>query len=164
VSKANVRDKERNADMGRFIGFPLSQRQVAKANDPDEKGDKRTSGFLIHQERNVNPFVKRYAPDLVFLSCMTSECAPAAVELVHGLRLDSPGLAIICGGRSGLSESSELLTAGASQICESRSDGHTSRIWRLDISLIRRDKSQHLFKEGRCGSKRMALKNENLRY
>jgi predicted PurR-regulated permease PerM/methanogenic corrinoid protein MtbC1 len=70
----------------------------------------------------IRDFVKRYAPDLVFLSCTMSECGPAAAELVRGLKLDSPSLTIICGGRGGLSEGLELLKAGASQICESRSD------------------------------------------
>ena len=67
-------------------------------------------------------FVKHYAPDIVFLSCTMTECAPAAAELVRALKLDSPGLTIICGGSAGLSEGSELLKAGASQICETRSD------------------------------------------
>jgi predicted PurR-regulated permease PerM/methanogenic corrinoid protein MtbC1 len=70
----------------------------------------------------IREFVKRYSPDLLFLSCTMTECAPAAAELVRGLKLDSPGLTIICGGRGGVSEGSELLKAGASQICEARSD------------------------------------------
>jgi hypothetical protein len=55
----------------------------------------------------IRAFVKRYAPDLVFLSYTMSECGPAAAELVRDLKLDSPGLTIICGGRGGLSEGSE---------------------------------------------------------
>lgn len=70
----------------------------------------------------IREFVKRYAPDLLFLSCTMTECAPAAAELVRDLKLDSPGLTIVCGGRGALSEGSELLKAGASQICETRSD------------------------------------------
>jgi predicted PurR-regulated permease PerM/methanogenic corrinoid protein MtbC1 len=70
----------------------------------------------------IREFVKRYAPDMLFLSCTITECAPAAAELVRDLKLDSPGLTIICGGRGALSEGSELLKAGASQICETRSD------------------------------------------
>jgi methanogenic corrinoid protein MtbC1 len=71
---------------------------------------------------DIRDFVKRYAPDLLFLSCTMNECAPAAVELVRGLRIDSPDLTIICGGRGGLADASELLKAGASEICETRSD------------------------------------------
>jgi len=70
----------------------------------------------------IREFVKLYVPDLVFLSCTMSDCAPAAAELVRDLRLDSPDLRIICGGRGALAEGPELLKAGASQICESRSD------------------------------------------
>ena len=70
----------------------------------------------------IREFVKLYAPDLVFLSCTMSDCAPAAAELVRGLKMDSPDLTIICGGRGALAESPELLKAGASQIYESRSD------------------------------------------
>lgn len=70
----------------------------------------------------IRHFVKTYAPDLVFLSCTMTACVPTAAELVRGLRTDSPGLTILCGGISGLSQSSQLLQAGASQVCESRSD------------------------------------------
>ena len=70
----------------------------------------------------IRDFVKLYAPDLLFLSCTMSECAPAAAELVRDLKLDSPHLTIICGGPGALAEGPELLKAGASQICESRSD------------------------------------------
>jgi predicted PurR-regulated permease PerM/methanogenic corrinoid protein MtbC1 len=70
----------------------------------------------------IREFVKHYAPDLVFLSCTMTQCAPVAAELVRDLKLDSPGLTIICGGIAGLSEASELLKAGASQICQTRSD------------------------------------------
>jgi len=86
----------------------------------------------------IRDFVKRYAPDLVFLSCTMSECALAAVELVRGLKLDSPGLTIICGGRGGLSEGPELLKAGASQICETRSDVRRAvRLYALRRSVSR---------------------------
>ena len=71
---------------------------------------------------DIREFVKRYAPDLVFLSCTMKECVPAAVELVRNLQLDSPDLMIIGGGRGAWSESAELLEAGVSQICETRTD------------------------------------------
>jgi predicted PurR-regulated permease PerM/methanogenic corrinoid protein MtbC1 len=88
---------------------------------------------------DIRDFVKRYGPDLVFLSCTMNECAPAAVDLVRGLKLDSPGLTIICGGTGGLAESSELLKAGASQICESRSDVRRAvRLYALRRSMSRR--------------------------
>jgi predicted PurR-regulated permease PerM/methylmalonyl-CoA mutase cobalamin-binding subunit len=83
-----------------------------------------TANFLDESKSpaEICEVVKRYAPDLVFLSCTMSEYAPAAAELVRRLKLDSPGLTIICGGKGGLAEGSELLKAGASQICETRND------------------------------------------
>ena len=70
----------------------------------------------------VREFVKRYAPDLVFLSCTMVECVPAAVELVRGFKLDAPGLTIVAGGRGAVSEKEALLKAGVSQVCETRKE------------------------------------------
>jgi predicted PurR-regulated permease PerM/methanogenic corrinoid protein MtbC1 len=70
----------------------------------------------------LRDFIKRYSPDLVLLSCSTIECASAAEELVRALKTDSPRLTIICGGNAALAKDSELLSAGAFQVCESRSD------------------------------------------
>jgi len=70
----------------------------------------------------IRQFASRFQPDMVCLSCTVTECMPAAVELTRGLKQDSPRLTIIGGGRAALSEPSELVQAGCSQICESRSD------------------------------------------
>jgi hypothetical protein len=70
----------------------------------------------------IRDFVKRYAPDMVCLSCSMTECLPAAVELVRGLKQDSPRLAIVGGGGAALSSPAELLEAGCSQICATRSE------------------------------------------
>jgi methanogenic corrinoid protein MtbC1 len=70
----------------------------------------------------VREFVKHYAPDMVFLSCTMTECVQAAAELVRSLRLDAPGLTIVCGGRGAVSEKEALLKAGASQVYESRKE------------------------------------------
>lgn len=86
----------------------------------------------------IRDFVKRYVPNLVFLSCTINECSPAAIELVRGLKLDSPGLTIICGGKASLSEGSELLKAGASEICASRSDVRRA----VRLYALRRAKSR----------------------
>jgi predicted PurR-regulated permease PerM/methanogenic corrinoid protein MtbC1 len=98
--------------LGLQILLELLRRSGAAANFLDES----------KSPAEIREFVKHYAPDLVFLSCTMTECAPAAAELVRALKLDSPGLTIICGGSAGSSEGSELLKAGASQICETRSD------------------------------------------
>lgn len=70
----------------------------------------------------VRDFLKRYAPDMVCLSCTMTECLPAAAELVGAIKLDSPGLVIIGGGPAAVSSPAELLKAGCSQICASRGD------------------------------------------
>lgn len=70
----------------------------------------------------IREFVKRYAPDMVCLSCTMTQCLPAAVELVRSLKQDSSGLAIIAGGEAALASPAELLEAGCSQICATRSD------------------------------------------
>jgi predicted PurR-regulated permease PerM/methylmalonyl-CoA mutase cobalamin-binding subunit len=70
----------------------------------------------------IRAFVNRYGPDVVFLSCTMIECVPAAAELVRLLRLDAPGLMIVCGGRGAVSEKEALLKAGASQVCETRKE------------------------------------------
>jgi predicted PurR-regulated permease PerM len=84
----------------------------------------------------IRDLVKRYAPDLVFLSLTTKDCAPAALGLISSFKLDSPNLTIICGGIGSVGESSELLRAGASQICETRSDVRRAvRVYALGRSL-----------------------------
>jgi predicted PurR-regulated permease PerM/methanogenic corrinoid protein MtbC1 len=70
----------------------------------------------------MRDFVKRYAPDMVCLSCTMTECLPAAAELVRDLKLDSPRLTILGGGEAALSSPAELLEAGCSQICATRGD------------------------------------------
>jgi predicted PurR-regulated permease PerM/methanogenic corrinoid protein MtbC1 len=83
-------------------------------------------------------FVHQYAPDMVFVSCTTSECMPAAVELVRALMAESPHLTIICGGPSALSHRSELLEAGATEICGSRGEvRHAVRLYALRRSVSR---------------------------
>ncbi|MGA7869687.1 MAG: AI-2E family transporter [Candidatus Binatus sp.] len=83
-------------------------------------------------------FVTQYAPDMVFLSCTTAECMPAAVELVRALMAASPHLTIIAGGASALSQRSELLDAGASQVCGSRGEvRHAIRLYALRRSVSR---------------------------
>jgi predicted PurR-regulated permease PerM/methylmalonyl-CoA mutase cobalamin-binding subunit len=70
----------------------------------------------------IRQFAARFQPDMVCLSCTVTECLPAAVELTRGLKQDSPRLTIIGGGRAALSEPSELLQAGCSRVCGSRSE------------------------------------------
>jgi methanogenic corrinoid protein MtbC1 len=70
----------------------------------------------------IRQFAARFQPDLVCLSCTVTECMPAALELTRGLKQDSPRLTIISGGQAALSEPAELIQAGCSQVCGSRSE------------------------------------------
>ena len=70
----------------------------------------------------VRAFVRRFAPDLVCVSCTVAECLPSAVELIRSLKADSPGLTVIAGGKAAVSAPSELLAAGCSQIFRSRGE------------------------------------------
>jgi predicted PurR-regulated permease PerM/methylmalonyl-CoA mutase cobalamin-binding subunit len=70
----------------------------------------------------VRAFAKRFAPDLVCLSCIMPECLPAAMELVRDLKADSPQLMIVAGGRAAVSEPFRLLESGCSQVCRSKGE------------------------------------------
>jgi methanogenic corrinoid protein MtbC1 len=83
-------------------------------------------------------FVNQYAPDMVFISCTTTECIPAAVELVRALMTQSPRLTIIGGGPAALVHRADLLEAGVTQICGSRGEvRHAVR-----LSVLRRSVSR----------------------
>ena len=85
-------------------------------------------------------FVKGYGPDIVCLSCTTTERLPAAVELVRMLKLESPGLTILAGGAAARSSANNFLDAGCTQVSASR--GETRRLVRR--FALRRARSQLL--------------------
>jgi len=83
-------------------------------------------------------FVGQYAPDMVFLSCTTAECIPAAIELVRALIAESPRLAIIAGGASAVAHRAEMLEAGAAEVCGTRAEvRHIVRLYALRRSISR---------------------------
>ena len=85
-------------DLGLLMLLELLRHSGAAANLIDQT----TPG-------GVRDFLKRYAPDMVCLSCTMTECLPAAAELVRGIKLDSPALVIIGGGAAAVSSPAELL-------------------------------------------------------
>ena len=106
----------------------------------------------------IRTFVNQYAPDMVFISCTTTECMPAAVELVRALISESPPLIIIGGGPSALSQRSELLEAGATQICASRGEvRHAVRLYALRRSVSR---SSQTYSERPLVDTRTAIANQ----
>lgn len=70
----------------------------------------------------VRGFARRFAPDVVCLSCTVTDYLAAAVELVPELKKDSPQLMIIAGGEAATAEPSKLLMAGCSQVCWSKNE------------------------------------------
>ncbi len=116
-------------DLGLMMLLELLRHSGAAANLIDQT----TPG-------GVRDFLKRYAPDMVCLSCTMTECLPAAAELVRGIKLDSPGLTIIGGGPAAVSSPAELLKAGCSQICASRGDARRVMrrfaLWRAESRTV----------------------------
>ena len=117
-------------DLGLLMLLELLRHSGAAANLIDQT----TPG-------GVRDFVKRYAPDMVCLSCTMTERLPAAVELARAIKLDSPGLTLIGGGSAAVSSPGELLKAGCSQICASRGDARRVMrrfaLWRAKSRTIR---------------------------
>jgi methanogenic corrinoid protein MtbC1 len=112
-------------DLGLLMLLELIRHSGAAANLIDDKSPDE-----------IRDFVRRYAPDMVCMSCTMTDCLPAAAELVRGLKLDSPRLAIIGGGGAALSSSTELIEAGCSQICATRGDARRA-IRRLALQRSR---------------------------
>jgi predicted PurR-regulated permease PerM/methylmalonyl-CoA mutase cobalamin-binding subunit len=61
--------------------------------------------------------VRRFKPDFVFVSCVSDECLPAALNLVSAVRELSQRVTIVAGGPAALRKSDELINAGCAQIC-----------------------------------------------
>jgi predicted PurR-regulated permease PerM/methanogenic corrinoid protein MtbC1 len=116
-------------DLGLLMLLELLRHSGAAANLIDQK----TPG-------GVRDFLKRYAPDMVCLSCTMTECLPAAAELVRDIKLDSPDLVVIGGGPAAVSSPAELLKAGCSQICASRGDARRVMrrfaLWRAESRRV----------------------------
>jgi predicted PurR-regulated permease PerM len=116
-------------DLGLLMLLELLRHSGAAANLIDQN----TPG-------GVRDFLKRYAPDMVCLSCTMTECLPAAAELVRDIKLDSPDLVVIGGGPAAVSSPAELLKAGCSQICASRGDARRVMrrfaLWRAESRRV----------------------------
>jgi predicted PurR-regulated permease PerM len=119
--------------LGLQMLLELSRRTGAAANFLDAR----------KSPDEIRDLVKRYAPDLVFLSCTMIEWVPAAADLVRGLASDSPHLTIIGGGTAALSQRAELIAAGVSQVCANRNDvRHAVRLYALNRAVSRNVRTQ----------------------
>ena len=61
--------------------------------------------------------VKRFTPDLVFISCTTAEAIAPAIELVKQVRAISARVTIAAVGQAAMQQWDELLNAGCARIC-----------------------------------------------
>jgi methanogenic corrinoid protein MtbC1 len=117
-------------DLGLLMLLELLRHSGAAANLIDQT----TPG-------GVRDFLRRYAPDMVCISCTMTECLPAAAELVRNIKLDSPSVTIIGGGAAAVSSPSELLKAGCFQICATRGDARRVMrrfaVWRAESRAVR---------------------------
>ena len=118
--------------LGLQMLLELSRRTGAAANFLD----------ALKSPEEIRDLVKRYAPDLVFLSCTMTQWIPAAADLVRGLASDCPHLTIIGGGTAAVSQSSELITAGVSQVCATRNDlRHAIRLYAVQRAVWRGERT-----------------------
>jgi len=71
----------------------------------------------------IRDFARRFAPDVVCLSCTVMNSLEAAAQLIRNLMADLPQLMIIAGGRAAIAAAPTLLAAGCSRVCRSSSEG-----------------------------------------
>jgi len=76
---------------------------------------------LIEAETPIKllTLTKKFAPQLICVSCTMSECLPAAIETIAALRADSSDLTIFAGGKAALWDASKMLQAGCDRVCGS---------------------------------------------
>jgi predicted PurR-regulated permease PerM/methanogenic corrinoid protein MtbC1 len=72
--------------------------------------------------QEVREFVKSFSPQVVCLSCTVTECLPSALELTAMLKLDTPNLTIIGGGKAALWDAPKMIEAGCSEVCGTRDE------------------------------------------
>jgi len=97
--------------------------------------------------------VKRFTPDLVFISCMTAEGIAPAIELVRALRSGSARVTIAAVGPEALQPWDELLNAGCDRICGNVSEARRA----LRSFILQRAKSRLPF--GAIAPRRYAREN-----
>jgi methylmalonyl-CoA mutase cobalamin-binding subunit len=65
-------------------------------------------------------FAKRFMPNIICLSCTFSDCIPAALELVRGLKAALPDQIVLAGGNAAIEHASELRAAGCYELSSTR--------------------------------------------
>lgn len=60
--------------------------------------------------------------EMVMISCALNDCLGPTKELINALKAESPQLRIVCGGATAFAHRAELLRAGCSLVCATRSE------------------------------------------
>jgi predicted PurR-regulated permease PerM/methylmalonyl-CoA mutase cobalamin-binding subunit len=68
----------------------------------------------------IKDYAKCFRPHIICLSCTSSDCIPAASELVRSLRRGLPDQIILAGGEAAIAHSTDLLAAGCFQVVSTR--------------------------------------------
>jgi MerR family transcriptional regulator, light-induced transcriptional regulator len=68
----------------------------------------------------IEGYAKRFVPHIICLSCTSSECIPAASDLVRSLKAALPGQIVLAGGEAVIEQASDLIAAGCSQVVSAR--------------------------------------------
>ncbi|MHB8381095.1 MAG: AI-2E family transporter [Candidatus Binataceae bacterium] len=76
-------------------------------------GDSKTA-------EEIEAFAKRFVPNIICLSCTTSECAPATIELIRKIKSAVPNQIIIAGGEAANEHIGEMLAAGCFEVSATR--------------------------------------------
>ena len=70
----------------------------------------------------IRELVRRFAPQLLLVSCTTTDHLQAAEALIIALKRDVPGLIVVAGGAATTSKAPELLRAGCTEVCEGKEE------------------------------------------
>ena len=70
----------------------------------------------------IRETVRRFAPQLLWVSCTMADRLPAAEALIATLKRDSPNLTVVAGGAATTSRAAELLHAGCTQVYKEKEE------------------------------------------
>ncbi len=99
-----------------------------------------TTRFIDSSEAvdELRKYVRRFAPDVVCVSCTDPKQIDATADFIRGLKSDWSKLVIVAGGPAAEEGATKLLDAGCTYICASRSEGHRvvrAMLWnRADVA------------------------------
>jgi predicted PurR-regulated permease PerM len=99
-----------------------------------------TTRFIDSSEAvdELRKYVRHFAPDVVCVSCIDPGHIDATADFIRGLKADWSKLVIVASGPAAEEAATQLLDAGCTYICASRSEGHRvvrAMLWnRADVA------------------------------